>query len=158
MAGAAAFTGNGCGTFATAAQRATLLNPSQAVPEMSQRMVASRVMAPSPIPRERPFARGPGFGGKDDAVPAESDKRADGRSLSGFGTLSPAGPPVSSQAMRKRRSSSGGSIAAERRPMQESSSWQLLQGSGSQPRLSARSQKVQQWAPKAMTMCPECQV
>ena len=139
-----------------------LLNPSQALPGMPQRMFASRLMAPSPSPRARPCAARDvsadrkaarlaevlGSGGNNPAVPEESNGRADGHSSFGFGTLSPAGAPLFNQAVRKGPSSFGGSTAAERQPMQELNSWQLLQGSGGQPRLSARSQKVRRSTPQ----------
>ena len=153
MAGVAVFTGDGSGTVTIAAQRATLLNPSQPLPGMSQRLVASRLMAPSPIPRARLFARdqtpdtkvahpgGFGSGGDGHAPAEELDEDAEELRLPGLGTLSPPGPVVRSHAVHKRPFSFQGSAAAEHRPVQDSSSWQLLQAGGSQ----ARSQKVTQW-------------
>ena len=132
-----------------------MLNPSQALPGMSQRLVASRVMAPSPKPRGCLFAQDPtpdtraatrpgvpGPDGSHDAAPAEHAGDAEGLRLSDPCVHSPTGPPGCSLGGHICPSSFGGSAPADRPLMQTSSSWQLLQGSGNQPRLSARSQKV----------------
>ena len=149
-AGAAEFTGTGTSSDAAAAERTRQLNPGQALPGMSQRMVASRRMAPSPRPCEQPMAAGfsaerPPANGHAlgsaiirSACPEPLYSEAAGRRTSGSSAVRLA---LRGEGVSKPDSTGGGIDLAAGASANGASSWQLLQ-EGDQPRLSCRSKKV----------------
>ena len=139
------------GEASTAAEPRRQLNTSQALPGMSQRMVASQLVTPSPHPRKQPLlvSSSPSrpLLSRHVHAPAASrsaspDPPRDEETGLRPSIFSAAGRAVGGEGSSKPAFTDGGTQVAAECQTKGASSWQLLQEGDSQPRMVCRSKKV----------------
>ena len=149
--GAASFAGTAPNLHAATAEPRKQLNTSQALPGMSQRIVASQLVTPSPHPREQTvlLTSSPSRPLTTRRVQAPAASRStspdpphDGPTAPRPSILSSAGLTVRGEGFSKPASDDDDIEAAAEGRAKRTSSWQLLQESGRQPRMTCRSKKV----------------